>query len=356
MVEGARLEIVCAERYRGFESLPLRHVVLPTSARETRQAWKGATVAVSGVWRGLSSRRATTGEAESPAPCYEAMITMPGKGHHGSLKRITRFWILPLVVTSCCQGPSRPAGAQPATNPQGEAPDDGVVVIDAPPTPSPSTTETTVPSDELVLQRPGQVLLSGKPVRLDFRSPTEGVSFQLLAGGAYSSISGVSYGAGYGGFGGWGYGGWGYGGYGFGMAPYYGEVLTRAYQPICEAPCEATLLSGKHRMALSLQGGAPVNVAQPVNVTENAIVEGRYVDRRRIRKIGWAVFVSGAVAGIAMMFASVDYRYDPLTGGSQIRNRGVFYSGVGIFVGSIITGSVLASRDDEAYIDVRPSP
>jgi len=31
-------------------------MVLPTSARETRQARKGATVAVSGVWRGLFLR------------------------------------------------------------------------------------------------------------------------------------------------------------------------------------------------------------------------------------------------------------------------------------------------------------
>ena len=53
VVEGARLEIVCTERYRGFESLPLRQfMVLPTSARETRQARKGATVAVTDVWRG----------------------------------------------------------------------------------------------------------------------------------------------------------------------------------------------------------------------------------------------------------------------------------------------------------------
>ena len=53
VVEGARLEIVCTVRYRGFESLPLRQfMVLPTSARETRQARKGATVAVTDVWRG----------------------------------------------------------------------------------------------------------------------------------------------------------------------------------------------------------------------------------------------------------------------------------------------------------------
>ena len=66
VVEGARLEIVCAERYRGFESLPLRLVVLPTSARETRQAWKGATVAVSDVWRGLFLRYISNSGASGP--------------------------------------------------------------------------------------------------------------------------------------------------------------------------------------------------------------------------------------------------------------------------------------------------
>lgn len=233
--------------------------------------------------------------------------------------------------------------------------DDGVVVIDTPPQAPPPQAPKRVPSEGVILERPGRVLLHGKPVRLDFRSPTDGVAFQLQAGGTYSAISGVSYSVGFG-FGGWGYGGygWGYGGYGFGVAPYYGEVVTRAYQPICVAPCQATLLSGTHRMSLSLRGGAPVNVKQPVALTEDAIVEGRYVDKRRLRKAGWAVFVSGAIAGMAMMFASIDYRYDPFVTGNQIRNPGVFYTGVGIFAGSIITGAVLAAQDDEAYINVYP--
>lgn len=239
--------------------------------------------------------------------------------------------------------------------------DDGVVVIDTPPQTPPPQAPKPVPSEGVILQRPGQVLLQGKPVRLDFRSPTNGVAFQLQRGGTYSSISGVSYGVGwgwgYGGWGypGWGYPGWGYGGYSFGMAPYYGEIITRAYQPICEAPCQATLLSGTHRMSLSLRGGAPVDVRQPVTLTENAIVEGRYVDKRRLRKAGWAVFVSGAIAGMVMMFASIDYRYDPFVTGNQIRNPGVFYTGVGVFVSSIITGAVLAAQDDEAYINVYPT-
>ena len=63
--EGARLEIVCTERYRGFESLPLRHFLtinnLPsevtagsraTDRRELRQARKGAAAAAPAVCRG----------------------------------------------------------------------------------------------------------------------------------------------------------------------------------------------------------------------------------------------------------------------------------------------------------------
>ena len=258
-----------------------------------------------------------------------------------------------LFVTAVGYASPGLAQAPSSTPTAGEVEDDGVVVIDTPPQPPPPALPTPVPSEGVVLQRPGRVLLYGKPIRLDFRSPTDGVAFSLLAGGSYSQISGVSYGVGFGGYG-YGYGGFGYGGYGFGIAPYYGDIVTKAYQPICEAPCQATLLSGNHRMALSLRGGAPVDVRQPVSITEDAIVEGRYVDKSRLRKTGWAIFVSGAVAGMVMMFASVNYDNDPFNTGDQIRNRPVFYTGVGLFVSSIIAGSVLASQDDEAYINVYP--
>jgi hypothetical protein len=67
-------------------------------------------------------------------------------------------------------------------------------------------------------------------------------------------------------------------------------------------------------MALSLDGGKPVNVAQPVDLTTESIVEGRYVDKRRMRKAGWATFIAGSLAGMALTFASVNYRYDPFNG------------------------------------------
>ncbi len=223
-------------------------------------------------------------------------------------------------------------------------------VIDEPP-PVTKKQPKAAPSG-VILERPDTVLLRGTPVRARFRSPTDGVSFQLQAGGQYASISGVSYGMGWG----WAGPGWGWGGAGWGwsgVAPYYGEVVTKSYQPICETPCDATLLSGRHRFALSLDGGKPVNVAQPVELSTESIVEGRYIDKRRLRKAGWATFVAGSVAGLAMMLASVNYRYDPRFG-QQIRYPPMFYTGVGLFVGSVISGAVLAAQNDEAHVNVYP--
>ena len=254
------------------------------------------------------------------------------------------FITLILLVISI--EPAVANGQAPATTPRDET---TYEVIDTPPGPAmpPETRSTGV-----ILDRPGRVLLHGTPVKVRFQSPTDGVSFHLRMGGSYSSISGVSFGVGWGA--GWGWGWGGYGAVGYGAAPYYGEVVTRAYQPICEAPCDATLLSGRHRLALSLRGNQPIEISQPVDLTADSIVEGRYVDRSRIRKAGWAVFAAGAITGMALMFASVNYRYDPLYGQS-IRYSGMFYTGVGLFVGSIITGAVLASQDDEAYANVYPT-
>ena len=251
-----------------------------------------------------------------------------------------------LILLVIALGPTVAQGQATPAEPKDETSYD---VIDTVP---PALPPPQVPSTGVILDRPGRVLLYGQPVKVRFQSPTDGVGFHLRMGGSYSSISGVSFGVGWGA--GWGWGWGGYGAVGYGAAPYYGEVVPRAYQPICEAPCDATLLSGRHRLALSFQGNKPIEITQPVDLTADSIVEGRYVDKSRIRKAGWAVFAAGAITGMALMFASVNYRYDPLYG-QQIRYTGMFYTGVGLFLGSIITGAVLASQDDEAYVNVYPA-
>lgn len=269
----------------------------------------------------------------------------------------------PPATTEATQPPTTPEATSqppaatettPAPPTSSEAtPSSPIEVIDSPPAQPP---RPGVPSTGVILDRPGRVLLYGRPVRVSFLSPTDGVSFHLRMGGSYSSISGVSFGV----SGGWGWGwggpGWGWGGYGFGygVAPYYGEVVTKTYQPICETPCEATLLSGRHRLALSLGGGKPIEVAQPIDLNADSVVEGRYVDKRRLRKAGWATFIAGSITGMALMFGSINYRYDPFFPGDQIRYPPMFYTGVGLFIASIITGAVLAAQDDEAHINVYP--
>jgi hypothetical protein len=270
-------------------------------------------------------------------------LVIAGQVTYFVMDRVMRVSIA-LISFAVLSGPS-PASAQTTTT---VPPNDEISyqVIDAPPPPE---APTRVPPTGVLLQEPGRVLVAGQPVSVRFQSPTEGVAFHLRMGGSYSSVSGVSFGVGFA-------GGYGWGGYGmgYGAAPYYGEVVTRTYQPICEAPCDATLLSGRHRLALSLDGNRPIEIRQPIDFSADAIVEGRYVDKSRIRKAGWAVFAAGAITGMALMFASVNYRYDPLYG-QQIRYRPMFYTGVGLFVSSIITGSVLASRDDEAHVNVYPT-
>lgn len=265
------------------------------------------------------------------------------------MNRIKRVSIVLGLLTALAQPAALYAQASSST-PKDEP---STEIIDAPPA---TATPPQTPQTGVVLDRPGRVWIHGQPLRIRFQSPTEGVSFHLRTGGSYSSISGVSFGAGWG-WGGYGWGpgwgpGWGWGGYG--VAPYYGEVVTRAYQPICETPCDATLLSGRHRFALSLGGNRPIEVAQPVELTANSIVEGRYVDRSHLRKAGWAVFAAGAIAGMALMFGGVNYDNDPFAG-QQIRFPGMFYSGVGLFISSIIAGSVLAAQDDHAYVNIYPA-
>lgn len=277
------------------------------------------------------------------------MLWRAGQEHLRFLKGIMRIYLAFVVSYVLLAGTTVQAQQEPPISapPQTATKEAGTPeIIDSPPPPPP----------DVVLQRPGQVVLHGRPVRVLFRSNTPGLGYQLQLGSSYSAISGVSYGVGYGfgGFGGFGYPygyGWGLGG--VGVAPYYGEVVTRNYQPICVAPCEATLLSGQHHLAVNLQGGPPMNVGT-IDLTGNAIVDTTYVNRRKLRVVGWSVFVAGAVSGIAMMFASVNYNNTDFNRGDDIRNRGVFFSGVGILGASIITGSVLAAQRDKASVTVSP--
>ena len=182
------------------------------------------------------------------------------------------------------------------------------------------------------------MLLYGTPVKIRFQSPTNGVSFHLRAGGSVlvdqrRELRRRLRGAGRGHT----------AGADTVSATAASPLLrrgrhTRTYQPICEAPCDATLLSGRHRFALSLNGARPIELAQPVDLTPMLIVEGRYVDKSRHPQSRL-----GCLRRRAPSRDGADVRVDRLpvrpesTGRSATRRCSTPSR-------SIITGSVLASQ------------
>lgn len=173
-----------------------------------------------------------------------------------------------------------------------------------------------------------------EPLHLLFRSANQGVSFHLRLGATYrDTVAGAAkFGLRY---------------HSTGYEAYSGRVAS-GYAPICEAPCVATLYPGIHRMALALNEGYPLDVDQAVRLTEDSVVEGRYVDRSGMRNAGsWILFL-GTIGGMVMMLAAANY------GNFSLTNQPVFYTGLGLITVGLAVGAPLMTRSDEAYVEVYP--
>ncbi len=85
-----------------------------------------------------------------------------------------------------------------------------------------------------------------------------------------------------------------YGGYHGGS----GSITLQQYQPLCIAPCTASLSRGAHTLAASLPGGRPVDSGDVVRVDGPSKLEVTYTSHRDVR-IG-AVVVMGAALAVAV--------------------------------------------------------
>lgn len=197
-------------------------------------------------------------------------------------------------------------------------------VIDAPPQSGGSP----------ILPPPIGALEQVKPLRLLFRSPTKGVSFHLRVGATYRDVTAAAarFGLDY---------------HATGYSVYSGEVAT-GYAPICETPCVATLLPGAHRMALALNEGYPLDVERAIHLTTDSVVEGRYVDKRRMRRAGAMFGLVSVIAGTVMMLGAADFQ------NRRGINYPVLYSGVGLLSVGIAVGLPLSMRRDEVSVEVYP--
>ena len=101
-------------------------------------------------------------------------------------------------------------------------------------------------------------------------------------------------------------------------------------------------------MALALNEGHPLDVERAVHLTTDSVVEGRYVDKRRMRRAGAMFGLVSMVAGTVMILVAADFQ------NRRGINYPVLYSGVGLLSVGIAVGLPLSMRRDEVSIEVYP--
>jgi hypothetical protein len=147
-----------------------------------------------------------------------------------------------------------------------------------------------------------------------------------------------------------------YGYYGRGFWGYR-RGFEREYTPICTGPCTARFAPGQYDFALSKNGR--IIPTHPVFISGPSVLHARYVDRSGLRVAGVVIGIGGIVAGSVMMIAATErqdrcddagycYTTDRTTNGPLLG------AGIGVLVGSVIAGSIMAWQPDEARIAVLP--
>ncbi|MCB9707755.1 MAG: hypothetical protein H6714_03040 [Myxococcales bacterium] len=83
-----------------------------------------------------------------------------------------------------------------------------------------------------------------------------------------------------------------------------GAYTAKGYRRICTAPCDIDLMAGSHDFALSLGKGNPVEVEEPVSVSEPLVLTGEYDSDKGSRIAGWVILITSAVVGLGLTMAS----------------------------------------------------
>lgn len=145
--------------------------------------------------------------------------------------------------------------------------------------------------------------------------------------------------------------------YGYGW--YYERGVVPLYSPICEGRCATTVPPGTYDLALSKAGGRAVPVHASVVLQRPTLIRAHYVDHGGTRALGAVIGIAGTVGGVIMMIASVhpvtdycdDYGY--CYGHDEV-DAPLLAGGIGVTVGSMIVGSVLALQHDRARLRLTP--
>jgi hypothetical protein len=133
-----------------------------------------------------------------------------------------------------------------------------------------------------------------------------------------------------------------------------------AYTPICVAPCEATLPSGAHQLALSKENGRPVATPNLSTLKEPSLLEGTYQSKQGLRTAGWVILIGGLAVGGAVTLTGIKQNKtscpasDPYCVPNYETDFTGLYIGTGIMLGAGLVGAILALSRDTADIAISP--
>ncbi|MFW5739811.1 MAG: hypothetical protein ACOC1F_05535 [Myxococcota bacterium] len=95
-------------------------------------------------------------------------------------------------------------------------------------------------------------------------------------------------------------------GHSFRGGSYTVETKVDAYSNLCTAPCEVTLPTGTHRLALSRDKGTPVEPDDPIRLEGDSVVEGKYISNSGIRIAGGVVAIGSPAVGVGLILTSTE--------------------------------------------------
>lgn len=127
-----------------------------------------------------------------------------------------------------------------------------------------------------------------------------------------------------------------------GVALHRFDATRGATTRLCLAPCNP-VLSGRERLALSLDGGTPLDAPEALLLSPGSRVEGEYRDNSAWRRTGWIILGLGVPSAIALIATGASL--------SSTRESTATVMGGAIAGGlSLIVGVALVFTGDDAHV------
>jgi hypothetical protein len=126
-----------------------------------------------------------------------------------------------------------------------------------------------------------------------------------------------------------------------------GGPRAAGYEEVCTSSCTISVPAGTYNLSLTLDGKMPGSVPVPIPAGASNL-EATFESRSGTRAGGWALMVASPVVAYAILMG-----FKTAHGGQAARG-GEVVLGIGVGVGTLVTGAVLATRRDRATFVISP--